>query len=157
MNRLVQTITSYTIEVMRYRKGAHCVYKTEYHIVWTPRYRRKLFVNNIKAECESYFKTMEDLQTDIEVIAVNIQPDHIHIVLVIPPRIAVADVVKYLKVQSAKTFKAKYGFTQKAIWGRGGIWSRGYFVSTVGIDEKTILAYVANQEKEDKGQLQFEL
>ena len=100
---------------------------------------------------------MEDLHTDIEVITVNVQPDHIHIVLVIPPRIAVADVVKYIKTQSAKTFKAKYGFMQKAIWGRGGIWSRGYFVSTVSVDEKTILAHVANQEKENKGQLQFEL
>ena len=65
--------------------------------------------------------------------------------------------VKYRKTQSAKTFKAKYGFMQKAIWGRGGIWSRGYFVSTVSVDEKTILAHVANQEKENKGQLQFEL
>ena len=142
---------------MRYRKGTHCVYKTEYHIVFTPRYRRKLFVNNIKDEAERYFKTMEDLQTDIEVIAVNVQPDHIHMVLVIPPRIAVADVIQYIKTQSAKVFKAKYGFMQKAIWGRGGIWSRGYCVSTVGMNEKTILAYVAHQEKEDLGQLQFEL
>jgi len=100
---------------------------------------------------------MEDLQTDIEVIAVNVQPDHIHMVLCIPPRIAVADVIKYIKTQSAKEFKARYGFMQKAIWGRGGIWSRGYFVSTVGIDEKTILAYVKHQDTEDRGQLQFEL
>ena len=142
---------------MRYRKGTHCVYNTEYHIVWTPRYRRKLFVNNIKHEAEQYFKTMEDLHTDIEVIAVNVQPDHIHLVLVIPPRIAVADVIQHLKTQSAKAFKAQYGFMQKAIWGRSGIWSRGYCVSTVGMNEKTILAYVANQEKEDLGQLQFDL
>lgn len=105
------------------------MYKTEYHIVWTPRYRRKLFVNNIKDEAEQYFKTMEDLHTDIEVIAVNVQPDHIHMVLCIPPRISVADVIQFMKSQSAKTFKAKYGFMQKAIWGRGGIWSRGYFSS----------------------------
>jgi putative transposase len=140
---------------MRYRKGSHCVYKTEYHIVWTPRYRRKLFVNNIKQEAENYFKNIEELHSDIEVIAVSVQPDHIHLVICIPPRIAVADVIQFIKSQSAKTFKAKYGFMQKAIYGRSGIWSRGYFVSTVGVNEKTILAYVNHQEKEDKGQLQF--
>jgi len=142
---------------MRFRKSAHAVYKTEYHIVWTPRYRRKLFKQNIKQETEHLFKHIPDLAQDIEVKAVNVQPDHIHLILVIPPRLSVAQVVQYIKVQSAKILKARYGFMAKAIWGRSGIWSRGYCVSTVGLNEKAILAYVTHQGKEDEGQLTIEL
>ncbi len=82
-------------------------------------------------------------------------------VIVIPPRYAVARVVQYIKSQSAKALKAKFPFLQKAYFSRGGIWSRGYCVSCIGLDEKEILApacggrYVEHQEKEDKGQLQL--
>lgn len=125
---------------------------TEYHIVWIPRYRRNLFVKNIKIEAEHYLRHIPDLALDIEVKALNVQPDHIHMVCVIPPRYAVAQVVQFIKSQSGGYFKSKYGFMQKAIWGREGIWSRGYFVSTIGLDEKTVLAYVKYQGQEDTGQ-----
>ena len=157
MERPVHTTPIQYTERMRFKKGAHAVYKTEYHVVWTPRYRKKLFPKNLKREAEEYLKHIPSLDPDIEVIAVAVQPDHIHMVIDIPPRVAVADVIQFVKSQSASTFKRKYGFMQRAIWGREGIWSRGYFVSTVGVYEKTILAYVAHQDKEDRGQLQLEL
>jgi len=72
-------------------------------------------------------------------------------VVVIPPRIVVADAIQYIKTQSAKKLKAKFPFMQKAYARKGGIWSRGYCVSCIGLNEKEILAYVGNQEKEDKG------
>ncbi|RLB32181.1 MAG: IS200/IS605 family transposase [Deltaproteobacteria bacterium] len=81
--------------------------------------------------------------------------DHVHMVIVIPPRYAVARVVQYIKSQSPKALKAKFPFLQEAYFSRGGIWSRGYCVSCIGLDEKEILAYVEHQEKEDKGQLQL--
>lgn len=67
----------------------------------------------------------------------------------------IARVVQYIKSQSAKAFKAKFPFLQKAYMTREGIWSRGYCVSCIGLDEKEILAYVEHQEKDDKGQLQL--
>jgi putative transposase len=139
---------------MKYRKGSHTIYKTEYHIVWIPRYRRKIFVKGVKEYAESFFKYFPNLHSDIEV---NVQTDHIHMVLVIPPRVAVAEVVSFLKSQSSKPFRAKFPFLNKVYWGRGGIWSRGYCVSTVGLNEKQILNYVRYQEKEDKAQLQLDL
>jgi len=76
-------------------------------------------------------------------------------VVIIPPKYAIARVVQYIKSQSAKALKAKFPFLQKAYFAREGIWSRGYCVSCIGLDEKEILAYVEHQEKEDKGQLQL--
>ena len=76
-------------------------------------------------------------------------------VMVVPPRIAVAKVVQFIKTQSAKLLKAKFPFLQKAYSGKEGIWSRGYCVSCIGLNEKEILAYVEHQGKEDKGQLQL--
>jgi len=72
---------------------------------------------------------------------------------VIPPKYAVAHVVQYIKSQSAETLKAKFPFLKKVYFSREGIWSRGYCVSRIGLNEKEILAYVEHQEKEDKGQL----
>jgi putative transposase len=75
--------------------------------------------------------------------------------VVIPQRYAVARVVQYIKSKSAKALKAKFPFLQKGNFARESIWSRGYCVSCIGLDEKEILAYVEHQEKEDKGQLQL--
>ena len=76
-------------------------------------------------------------------------------VMVVPPRIAVAKVVQFIKTQSAKLLKAKFPFLQKAYSGKEGIWSRGYCVSCIGLNENEILAYVEPQGKEDKGQLKL--
>src|SRR5438876_450937 len=124
---------------MRFKKSAHAVYKTEYHVVWTPRYRRKIMVKGVKEYADKLFTNFPDLDDDIEVVKVNVRIDHVHMVIVIPPRAAVADVIGFLKSRSGKLLKAKFAFLNKAIWGREGIWSRGYCVSTVGLDEKQIL------------------
>ena len=142
---------------MRFRKSAHSVYKTEYHLVWIPRYRRRIFVKGVKEYTEKALSHIPELDPDIEVVKVNVQEDHVHMVIVIPPRIAVARVVQYIKAHSAKKLKAKFPFLQKAYSSKEGIWSRGYCVSCIGLEEKEILAYVEHQEKEDRGQLEMTL
>ena len=140
---------------MRFRKSSHAIYKTEYHIVWTPRYRRKVFVRGVKQYAEKIIKHPDDLDPDIEVMKLNVQVDHVHMVIVIPPRVSVAEVIQFIKTQSSSVLKQKFPFLQKVFWGREGIWSRGYCVSTVGLNEKEILAYVEHQKKEDSGQLKL--
>ena len=140
---------------MKFRKNAHAIYKTEYHLVWIPRYRRNVFVKGVKEYAEKLFSHIPELDPDIEVVKLNIQVDHVHMLMVIPPKCAVARVVQYIKSQSAKALKAKFTFLRKAYFSREGIWSRGYCVSCIGLDEKEILAYIEHQEKEDKGQLQL--
>jgi len=114
-----------------------------------------VFVKGVKEYAEKLFTHLPKLDSDIEVVKINVQVDHVHMVVVIPPRYAVARVVQYIKSQSAKALKAKFPFLQKAYVAREGIWSRGYCVSCIGLNEKEILAYVEHQEKEDKGQLQL--
>jgi len=100
---------------------------------------------------------MDGIDEDIDVRKVNVQADHVHMIIVIPPRVSVASVVKYMKSLSGKKLKEKFDFMNKAIYGRGGIWSRGYCVSTVGLNEKVIMDYVEYQYREDTGQLKLEL
>jgi putative transposase len=141
---------------MRFRRGTHCVYYAEYHIVWTPRYRRRLLVKGVDKYLENMLKKLDELEEDIEVIKVNVQSDHVHIVTIIPPRLSVASVIQFMKSQSAKKLRGHFEFIKKAIR-RGGVWSRGYCVSTAGLNEEAILRYVEHQEKEDKGQITLEL
>ena len=142
---------------MRFRKSTHAIYNTQYHIVWTPRYRRRLLIKGVREYLERMLRNLEGLREDIEVRKVNVQEDHVHIVVVIPPRVSVAQVIQYIKTQTGKRLKEKFDFMRKAIWGRSGIWSRGYCVSTVGLNEKAIMDYVEHQWKEDTGQLRLEL
>ena len=142
---------------MRFRKSTHAIYNTQYHIVWTPRYRRKLLVKGVQEYLEKLLLNMDGLDEDIEVRKVNVLEDHVHIVIVIPPRVSVANAVKYIKSSSGIKLKEKFEFMKKAMYGRGGIWSRGYCVSTVGLNEKAIMDYIEYQYKEDTGQLELEL
>jgi len=99
---------------------------------------------------------MEGLDDDIEVIKANVQLDHVHMVAIIPPRVSVASVVQFIKSTTGKLMPERFPSITKAIHG-GGIWSRGYCVSTIGLNEKAILDYVQHQGDEDRGAIQLEL
>jgi len=141
---------------MRFRKSSHAVYNTQYHIVWTPRYRRKILVKGVKEYLEKLLINLEGLREDIEVKKVNVQDDHVHVIAIVPPKVSVARAVQYMKTQTGKKLKERFEFMRKAIWGSSGIWSRGYCVSTVGLNEKAIMDYVEHQWKVDTGQLKLE-
>ena len=89
------------------------------------RYRRKIFAKGVKEYTEKILSNIPELYPDIEVVKVNVQEDHVHMVVVIPPRIAVANAIQYIKTQLAKKLKAKFPFIQKTYARKGGIWSRG--------------------------------
>ena len=91
-----------------------------------------------------------------EIVEYNIQVDHIHLVMVIPPRYAVSDVVGQMKQWTASRLREKLEWLQKVYRGEAVLWSPGYFVSTVGIDEDKILRYVKWQQSQDLGQTKFE-
>ena len=94
---------------------------------------------------------------EIEYIERNINSDHVHLVLNFPPKFSVSSIVRILKSNTGKALKEKFKFLQERYYGRGGIWSVGYFVSTVGLDEKMIRNYVKYQEAEDLGQAKLAL
>ena len=92
-----------------------------------------------------------------EIIQQNIMVDHIHMVMVIPPRYAVSAVIGRIKQFTASRLREKFAWLGKVYWKERVVWSPGYFVSTVGIDEEKILAYVEWQGRQDSGQAQLEL
>jgi len=92
---------------VRFQKSTHAVYRLQYHVVWTPRYRREIFVEGVKQYLEKVLQHIDMLDDDIEVQQVNVQIDHVHLVMVIPPRIAIAEVVQFMK---SRTGNVKYTF-----------------------------------------------
>jgi putative transposase len=111
----------------------------------------------VRAYAEKLIGHLDGLDPDIEVVKVNAPLDHVHMVIVIPPRASVAEVMQFIKSQTGKLLKARFPFLQETFYAKEGIWSRGYCVSTVGLNEKEILAYVSYQDKEDRGQLMLDL
>ena len=93
----------------------------------------------------------------VDILEINHDVDHVHILLVIPPKMSVGQVVRILKSNTSRDLKKKFPFLKEVYWGTDGIWSDGYFVSTVGVNEHIIKKYIENQGKEDSGQAQLVL
>jgi len=92
-----------------------------------------------------------------EIVDYSMQSDHIHMIMIIPPKYAVCDVVGKLKGMTASRLRKKFAWLGKVYWKENVVWSPGYFVSTVGVDEDKILKYVAWQQAQDSGQAKLEL
>ena len=93
---------------------------------------------------------------EVRIIEINTDVDHMHLLMSIPPKMAVSEVVNLIKSNTGKAMRDKYEFLKYVYYGRGGIWSNGYFVSTVGVDERIIKKYIEHQGREDCGQAQLE-
>ena len=127
---------------------SHTRWDCKYHIVWVPKYRRKTLYGRIRQELGD---VLHDLarQKDSRILEGHLQPDHIHMLMSIPPKYSVAQVVGYVKGKSAIHIARIY-LGQKKNYNGMHFWARGYYVSTVGADEEVIRNYIRNQEKEDQ-------
>jgi len=133
----------------KYRKLTHVVYKCDYHIVFTPKYRYRILTGEISRMVETDIRTICQWK-DAEIDEINIQLDHVHMIVSIPPRLSVSDFMGILKGKTAiKLMKSYPCLKQKPYWGNH-FWSRGYFVNTVGINEEMIRRYVKYQEEEER-------
>ena len=133
----------------KYRKLSHSFYYCVYHIVWTPKYRLRILRDVVADALETKLKVICEWK-DVEVLELNIQPDHVHLVCNIPPKLSVSDFMGILKGKTAIMMFKSYGHLRKKPYWGNHFWSRGYFVSTVGLDEEKINRYVKYQEGEDK-------
>ena len=135
----------------KYRKLSHTVYCCMYHIVWTPKYRFRVLEGKIKEFVENKIRQISEWYS-VEIEEMSVQIDHVHIVCSIPPKLSVSNYVGIVKGKSAiKIFEKKRYLKEKPFWGNH-FWARGYFVSTVGIDEDKIKRYVKYQEQQEKDQ-----
>ena len=128
---------------------AHVFYKCDYHIVFTPKFRFQVLEGLVKTMVEHDIQVICQWK-EVEIEELSVQKDHVHLLCSIPPKVSVSDFMGTLKGKLAiKLFKTYPNFKKKPYWGNH-FWSRGYFVSTVGLDEEMIKRYVKYQGHEDK-------
>lgn len=133
----------------KFRKLTHVFYKCDYHIVFTPKFRFRVLDGLMKTMVEHDIHTISQWK-DVELEELSVQKDHIHLVCSIPPKVSISEFMGVLKGKLAiKVFKTYPDLKQKPYWGNH-FWSRGYFVSTVGLDEEMIKKYVKYQEDEER-------
>lgn len=133
---------------MRIRSLNHSTYQHQYHIVWGTKYRRKFLKPYVKAAfLESLYTTLKKYPT-LHLEAVNTNEDHVHLQLEIPPNILVAAAVGRIKGAASAHLKKHFKFIRQ-MYLEGGIWSVGYFSSTVGLNEAQVKKYIAWQGKKD--------
>lgn len=128
------------------RSLSHTVWECKYHIVcvWVPKKRRKIIFGKLRKELRTILKRLCKYK-GVEVIEGSMCIDHIHICLAIPPKYSVSTIVGYLKGKSAMIIFEKYSRLKRNFRGHS-FWARGYYVSTVGLDEAKIRKYIKNQE-----------
>ena len=133
----------------KYKKQSHVIYKCDYHIVWVPKYRFRILTGEISNLVDKDIRLLSEWLA-CEVIELNVQADHVHVVVSIPPKISVSAYMGTIKGKIAiKLFKSYPMLKKKPYWGNH-FWSRGYFVNTVGINEDMIKRYVKYQEDEER-------
>jgi REP-associated tyrosine transposase len=121
------------------------------------KYRKKIFNEGIFAYFKVRLAELSEHYPLIKIKEVNHDKDHIHMLVSIPPTMAVGKAVGLIKQNTARDLKQKFPFLREVYWGTEAVWSEGYFVSTVGVTDKVIRTYIENQGKKDTGQTLFEI
>jgi putative transposase len=135
--------------VSRFKKLSHSIWHCQYHLTWVPKYRFRILTGSVKESVEEGVHAICGYM-GCEIKEMNVQGDHVHMVVMIPPKLAVSDVMGRLKGQSAmKLFRQFRQMRKKPYWGNH-FWSKGYCVDTVGLDPEMIRKYVVYQEKRER-------
>ena len=142
---------------MEIRFSGRTAYRAEYHIVWIPKYRQRILNPGVSAYLGELFPKIIEQMPGCEIVKYNIQVDHIHMVMIIPPKYAVSDVIAQIKMKTSRELRKKFGWLKKRYWRENVVWSPGFFVSTVGVERERILKYVEYQGRQDSGLAKLEL
>ena len=126
---------------------SHTSWECKYHIVWIPKYRKKTLYEELRKHLGSTLKDLAN-QKESQILEGHLRSDHVHMLISIPPKYAVSQVVGFIKGKSAIHIARNFMGRRKNFTGQH-FWARGYYVSTVGYDEATIREYIKHQEKED--------
>ena len=129
---------------------AHTKWLCKYHIVFTPKYRRKVIYNKYREDLREILKMLCDWK-GVEILEGHLMPDHIHMLVSIPPKISVSSFMGYLKGKSSLRMFDRHA-NLKYKYGNRKFWAEGYYVSTVGLNEATIRKYIREQENADIAQ-----
>jgi putative transposase len=132
---------------MSYRKGSHSVYDLKYHIIWCTKYRYRVLTGEVANRVRELIREI-CAANYVEIISGSVSPDHIHILVSVPPSIALSKIMQYIKGKSSRKIMMEFGHLRKRYWGQH-IWARGYFAVTVGnLNEAQVQEYIENQGKQ---------
>jgi len=131
-----------------YESLSHTKWECKYHVIFIPKYRRKALYGQLRRYLGELFRKLAE-QKESRIEEGHLMPDHVHMMIAIPPKYAVSQVVGYIKGKSAIHLARSYAERSRNFVGQH-FWARGYFVSTVGRDEEVIREYIWRQEEEDK-------
>ena len=134
-------------------EAGHSVYRLQYYVIWVCKYRRKILNAGVVEFMGKILVKLLKSMPGVKIEKIGFDEDHVHFVMIIPPKYSISSVVAQLKSQSASMLRKKFQWLQRVYWKENIVWSPGYFVSSVGIDEKVILKYVEQQGRQDSGQL----
>jgi len=138
-----------------YESLKHTTWECKYHVVFIPKCRRKVLYQGIRQELGEVFRSLAE-QWECKVEEGHLMPDHVHMLLSVPPKYSVSNVMGFIKGKSAIHIARVYAGRRRNFVGQH-FWARGYWVSTVGKNEAAVRQYIQNQEKEDKRLEQLEM
>jgi putative transposase len=135
---------------MKIKVQAHVAYQTQYHVVWISKRRRNILKGGIKEYLEkTIYSVIEDRYPDVFISSLNIQVDHVHALIEIPPKYAVSTVIGYIKGATSRQMRMHLELLRRM----PSVWATGFFVSSVGINEEIIKRYITYQDKQERGQV----
>ncbi len=140
----------------RFKKLSHVIWHCQYHIVWTPKYRYRVLQGAVALEANKCIRSFSEW-LKCEVKELNVQSDHVHLIVQVPPKVSISDFMGTVKGRTAiRVFKQFPHLKKKPYWGNH-FWARGYCVDTIGLDEEKIRRYVKYQEQNERREDQMSL
>ncbi len=135
----------------RFKKLSHVIWHCQYHIVWVPKYRYRVLKGPVAEEVFCCIQVFCG-QLGCEVVEVNVQPDHVHLLVKIPPKVSISDFMGTVKGRTAIRVFKKYPYLKERPYWGNHFWADGYCVDTVGLDAEMIRKYVVFQERKEREQ-----
>ena len=133
----------------RFRKLSHTIWHCQYHLVWVPKYRYRILSGLVGEEVERCIRAFSE-RLGAEIVELNIQEDHVHLLVLVPPKVSISEFMGTIKGRTAIRVLNKFRhLKRKPYWGNH-FWARGYCVDTVGLDAEKIRRYVKYQEDQEK-------
>lgn len=130
---------------MSYRKGSHSIFDLKYHIIWCTKYRYRILTGEVANRIRELVREI-CAANYVQIVSGSMSPDHIHILVSIPPSVSVSKVMQYIKGKSSRKVLMEFEHLRKRYWGQH-MWARGYFAVTVGnLNEQQVQEYIAHQE-----------
>ena len=133
----------------RFQKLSQSIWHCQYHIVWVPKYRYKILKGEMAKDVENHMRALSN-RLKCEIVELNVQIDHVHLLVMIPPKISISSYVGQMKGRVAIRILNKYKKLRQNLYWGNQFWAKGYCVDTVGLDSEMIRKYVRYQEKKER-------